>query len=298
MQITNKQLAVYLAVAFGAAWACQAVAIVCQGNAFVFQGILALPMFAPLLGVAVACGGLSPGKSGIGWRPAIKGRVGLLFAALFVPTLFMLAGAVVVFALFPDQLDLGMPVIVAQVESLGVPVTDGTIDGMPLAAVMAMQAAQAALIAPFLNMFFAVGEETGWRGFMTPALQQRLGHRRGIVVSGAIWGAWHWPVIVFAGYEYGHGYWGAPVSGMLLFCLFTIAAGIMLSLLYEKAGSIWYPALAHGAINAVGTMPLFVMSSSVTNYFHSPLLVGVVPVSICAVAAVLLLAKSGRPGLR
>lgn len=85
---------------------------------------------------------------------------------------------------------------------------------------------------------------------------------------------------------------------MLLFCLLTIAAGIMLSLLYEKAGTIWYPALAHGAINAVGTMPLFVMSSSATNYFHSPLLVGVVPVSICAVVAVLLLAKSGRPGLR
>jgi membrane protease YdiL (CAAX protease family) len=199
MQITDKQLAVYLAVTFGAAWACQTVAIVCPGNAFAFQGILALSMFAPLFGVAVACMGLSPEKSGIGWRPAIKGRVGLLFAALFVPTLFMLAGAVVVFALFPDQLDLGMPVIVAQVESLGVPVTDGTADGMPLAAVMAVQAAQAALVAPFLNMFFAVGEEAGWRSFMTPALQQRLGHRRGIVVSGVIWGAWHWPANVLRG---------------------------------------------------------------------------------------------------
>lgn len=291
MQATNKQLAIYLAVAFGVAWACQAVAIAYQGSVPIFQSALALSMFAPLLGVIVACKGPSEKRSGVRWSPLIKGRVRLLLAALFVPALLTLVGAAVVFGLFPDQLDLGMSFIAVQVESVGVPVSDGMVGGVPFAAIMAVQAAQAVIIAPFINMFLAVGEESGWRGFMTPAFQQRLGYRMGVVVSGVVWGAWHWPVIVFAGYEYGRGYWGEPVSGMLLFCLFTVAAGIMLSLLYEKAGSIWYPALAHGAINSVGSLPMFVMSADVTSYFNSPLLVGIIPVLICVAVAVLLLVR-------
>ena len=71
-----------------------------------------------------------------------------------------------------------------------------------------------------------------------------------------IWGAWHWPVMLLAGYEYGLKYFGAPVLGLLLFCVFTIAAGVFLDHLYEKSRCIWIPSLGHGAINAVAGLPL------------------------------------------
>ena len=45
---------------------------------------------------------------------------------------------------------------------------------------------------------------------------------------------------------------------MLLFCVITSAWGILHDWLYERSGSIWVPALFHGAINAAATLPLSV----------------------------------------
>ena len=52
---------------------------------------------------------------------------------------------------------------------------------------------------------------------------------------------------------------------MLVFCLFTTALGIFLDLLYEKAGSIWYPSLGHGAVNAVAGIPLLFLDPAYAN---------------------------------
>ena len=45
---------------------------------------------------------------------------------------------------------------------------------------------------------------------------------------------------------------------MLLFCVFTVAGGILCDRLYEKSGNIWLPSVFHGALNAVATLPLAV----------------------------------------
>ena len=116
--------------------------------------------------------------------------------------------------------------------------------------------------APLVNTFFALGEEIGWRGFLYPQLKARFGQKNGRLLGGVIWGAWHWPLIWLIGYEYGAatgnraGYFGAPVVGMLLFCVITAGMGILHDWLYERSGSIWVPSLFHGAINAAGTIPL------------------------------------------
>ena len=84
---------------------------------------------------------------------------------------------------------------------------------------------------PFINAPFALGEETGWRGFLFPQLKARFGRRKGRLLGGFIWGAWHWPLIWLIGYEYGaaagnqSGYFGFPFSGMLLFSVITIGWG-------------------------------------------------------------------------
>ena len=112
--------------------------------------------------------------------------------------------------------------------------------------------------APLMNTIVALGEEIGWRGFLYPQLRAKYGCRKGWLLGGIIWGAWHWPLIWLIGYEYGTDYAGFPIVGMLIFCVFTIAIGILCDWLYEKSGSIWLPSLCHGAINAAATVPLAV----------------------------------------
>ena len=80
------------------------------------------------------------------------------------------------------------------------------------------------------------------------------------------------------GYEYGTDYIGFPIVGMLLFCIFTIAAGIACDWLYEKSGLIWVPAIFHGAINAAATVPGAVCLANT----GSLILLGPAPIGVLA----------------
>ena len=131
--------------------------------------------------------------------------------------------------------------------------------------------------APLINMGFAIGEEAGWRGVMYPELKRRYGIVKGRIVGGIIWGIWHWPIMLLAGYEYGFAYWGAPVTGPLLFCLIASAMGILLDFLCEKTDCIWIPALCHGAINAFAGVPTLVLNPAYANgLLLGPLMVGLI----------------------
>ncbi|WP_030873882.1 CPBP family intramembrane glutamic endopeptidase [Streptomyces sp. NRRL F-2747] len=63
------------------------------------------------------------------------------------------------------------------------------------------------------------GEELGWQGYMLPRLVQR-GRIRGLLLGGAIWGAWHVPMTALGGSYRGHtvvlGIPAAVVTAMLL----------------------------------------------------------------------------------
>ncbi len=112
----------------------------------------------------------------------------------------------------------------------------------------------AVTLGPLINMFFAVGEEAGWRGYMMPCLKERFGLLNGRLLGGVIWGVWHWPLMLLVGYEYGTDYLGAPVLGLVVWCVFCFAMNSLLDLLYEKTSCIWVPAIAHGAFNAVAAL--------------------------------------------
>ena len=150
-------------------------------------------------------------------------------------------------------------------------------------------------------MFVALGEEIGWRGFLYPQLKEKFGRKKGWLLGGAIWGAWHWPLIWLIGYEYGAatgneaGYLGFPIVGMLLFCVITVGLGILHDYLYEKSESIWVPAIFHGAFNAAATIPFTVCLAN-TGSFR---LLGPAPTGLLAavplltIAAVLFFQREG-----
>jgi membrane protease YdiL (CAAX protease family) len=99
------------------------------------------------------------------------------------------------------------------------------------------------LIGPVLNLPIFLGEEVGWRAFMMPRLLQKP-KKYAFIISGVIWSLWHAPIIAM-----GHNYPGYPIIGNLLFILFCIPAGYIFYYFYTKSGSVFIPALMHGAMN-------------------------------------------------
>ena len=282
----QSKLLPYLLTAFLLAWVLMVGGISLIGvNLLFYQALVALAMFAPLLGVLVTCRGLGTAKTGIHWKLPLKGRLGYYALALWGPALLTLAGGVLYFALFPGQFDGTLSLLAQQ---LGM-------ESFPLSLLL-LQVLQCVTIAPIINILFALGEEVGWRGWLTPTLQAKLGQIPGVVVSGVIWGLWHAPLILLAGYQYGLGYPGAPWTGLVGMCLFTTVIGILFSWLYERTQSIWAPALAHGAINAIAALPLyFLADGGASGYLLGPTPAGLLSVLPGLALAVLVLVRSRRP---
>ena len=242
----------YLIWTFSIAWVMQVgVALLYRnGLAIIGQLLMAVMMFAPLFGVLLAGQSLS----GMGWKPQFRGKVKPLLMAWFLPALLTAIGAAIYFAVFPGHFDVSGEYLVA----------NGGAEALVLMEAQGVSYFQYVLIsivgcltyAPLVNAFFAVGEEAGWRGFLYPQLKAKFGRKKGWLIGGVIWGIWHWPVIWLIGYEYGTDYVGFPIVGMLIFCIFTTAAGIVCDWLYEKSGCIWIPSVFHGAINAAATVPM------------------------------------------
>ncbi len=102
-----------------------------------------------------------------------------------------------------------------------------------------------ALFASVVMSFPIFGEEYGWRGYLQNELF-KLGRVRGVLLLGAIWGAWHWPLILM-----GFNYPGHPLLGLLLMVLYCTAEGIVLSYAVLKSGSVLLAAFLHAVDNVM-----------------------------------------------
>ena len=80
-----------------------------------------------------------------------------------------------------------------------------------------------------------------------------LGGRKAVLLTGLIWGVWHWPII-FMGYNYGSNYFGAPFLGPLAMVWFTLGLSVIFGWLSIKAQSLWPAVIAHGAINGIAAL--------------------------------------------
>lgn len=278
----GKRFVKYIIGSFGIAWVLQVIASMMswKGNQIAFTLILAVSMYAPFVGTLIA--GIP--LRGMGWKPKFKGNMKHILLAWFVPVIFTALGAVLYFVIFPNRLDFtgeylraaGGEAAIEQLAAAGITPKMYLLIGL----------IQCLTYAPLVNMFAALGEEVGWRGAMQPMLNDRFGKRVGRIIGGVIWGAWHWPVMTLAGYEYGLNYWGYPILGMVAFCLFTIAAGALEDALYERSKSIWIPSLMHGSINAIATVPMMVGGSA----YMDQMILGPIPMGLISGIPLLVIA--------
>lgn len=97
----------------------------------------------------------------------------------------------------------------------------------------------------FMTVLFLT-EELGWRGYLLPRIQQLTSRRRAALVTGFVHGCFHLPLILIATTydEHGSRWLVAPVV------VATITmAGVFYAYLWDRTGTVWPVAMAHGAVN-------------------------------------------------
>ena len=296
-EYNKTQVVKYLIWAFVIAYILQigAAFLYNSGDRVIWQMPVAAAMYAPALAVLLAGGKFRS----MGWKPRIRKNIRPILIAWFAPLLLTAVGASLYFLIFPGHFVLtGEYMIASGAEEA---LSQMEAQGVSFLTYFLISIIGCITYAPAINVFVALGEEIGWRGFLYPQLKTRFGRKKGWILGGIIWGAWHWPLICLIGYEYGtatgnaKGYIGAPIVGMLLFCVITVGLGILHDRLYEKSRCIWVPAIFHGAVNAAGTLPLAVCRINT----GSARLLGPAPVSIIAglpflAAAAVIFVRSGE----
>ena len=218
-------------------------------------------------------------------RPKIKRGWPYWLVMWFAPGILVFVGIAVFFLLFPQYFDPSLSVVEHLLTSRGVP--SGMVNPWTI---VISQTLVALALAPVLNSIATLGEEFGWRAYLLPKLLP-LGGRAAVVLTGIVWGVWHWPVIVM-GYEYGFKYAGFPWSGMLLFILFTVFFGTLSGWAFIKSGSVWPSVIGHGAVNGIAGVAVFFVKGT-PNPLLGPAAVGIIGMIGFAVVAVVLLLLPG-----
>ena len=91
----------------------------------------------------------------------------------------------------------------------------------------------------------ALGEEIGWRGFLVPELSKITSFTKTALISGAIWSVWHYPLLIFSGYNAGTPVW----YGLLCFTTMVVAISFVFAWMRLKSGSLWTAAFLHASHN-------------------------------------------------
>lgn len=218
-------------------------------------------------------------------RPNFKGNALNYLTAWLFPVVLTVLGAVVYFIIFPKFYDANMSYYLSELGKAS-PDAASQMASVPVSGFLFYQVGMALFVGLF-NILPAFGEELGWRGYLFPKLLKCGSPVFALLVSGAIWGLWHAPVIAL-GHNYGTEYVGYPWLGIITMTVSCMGFGVILCYLSFKAKSVWPAALGHGILNAVAAAGvLLTTADSITVLGPLPLsLIGGVPIYI--VAAIIL----------
>jgi membrane protease YdiL (CAAX protease family) len=303
--LDTRRILIYLAFAFGIAWAASLVVyltgglrdspiIIPQANISLALILIAGPvMWAPALAHLLTRLLTSEGWADVYLRPRLKQGWLYYAAAWLLPGLLTIAGLVVFFLLFPRYYDPELTTLKQMMTQSG---ADIDLASVNVWTIVAAQTLQAMLLSPLLNGLATFGEEFGWRGYLQPKLMH-LGQRRAMLLMGLIWGVWHWPVILM-GHNYGLDYPGAPFLGPLAMVWFTLVLGTFLGWVTLRAESVWPAVIGHAAINGMANLGVIFVQGE-PNPLLGPLPVGLIGGVGFTVVALLLFLVPGalRPSL-
>jgi membrane protease YdiL (CAAX protease family) len=91
----------------------------------------------------------------------------------------------------------------------------------------------------------ALGEEIGWRGFLVPQLAKVTSFTNVSLLSGLVWSAWHYPILLFADYNSGTPAW----FGLTCFTVMVVGISFVFAWMRLKSGSLWTGMFLHASHN-------------------------------------------------
>jgi membrane protease YdiL (CAAX protease family) len=94
----------------------------------------------------------------------------------------------------------------------------------------------------------ATGEETGWRGYLLPAVVEKSGIVKGSLIVSLIWSFWHTPI-----WFLGTGYSGTVLlKYIIVFVICITSLGFIISICYHHCKNLFIPIWIHFMINFFG----------------------------------------------
>lgn len=277
----------FIVLAMGLAWLVTLPLWGSGGVASPLFGVLVpVMMFTPTIAAIIVMLALRPVPKGqrlrfLGmWplRPA-KRVVWMTIIGLFAP--FVLVVASVFVAALCGWVQLDLVNFSGFAQTLAATMPEGT-PMPPAIIVIVSQLVMIPFAAATVNAVVAFGEELGWRGFLVPALRP-LGTWPALLISGAIWGLWHAPIILL-GYNFAR----YDITGVLLMTAGCIAWGVLLGWLRLRSASVWPAVFAHGMMNACAALVGRVYAAGTTFDMALAGPLGVAGWIVCAVVVVVL----------
>ncbi|WP_105565585.1 CPBP family intramembrane glutamic endopeptidase [Microbacterium halophytorum] len=251
---------VFSVVATGLAWVVALPLWLGELPPLLAQAVVSAMMFTPALAVLVVVLVLRAPRRGavrfLGlWPLRPVGRtIWFCVLGLLAPLVLTFAGIAVSAAFGWVELDLaGLSGFVAANEAAGADLSG--IDPWLLVSVQLVMVPFAAVIP---NAILAFGEEIGWRGWLLPSLRP-LGVWPALLITGAVWGVWHAPVLLL-----GQNYARTDVTGVLFMVVACVLLGVFFGWLRLRTGSVWPAVFAHGGLNAVGSATLLFSAAGST----------------------------------
>lgn len=96
----------------------------------------------------------------------------------------------------------------------------------------------------------ATGEETGWRGYLLPAIEKKIGVVKGSLVVGLIWSLFHAPI-----WFLNTGYSGTDLIKYIIVFVFCITSlGFIMGICYHRCKNLFVPIWIHFTFNFLGLM--------------------------------------------
>ncbi len=95
------------------------------------------------------------------------------------------------------------------------------------------------------SMASALGEEIGWRGFLTPQMAKINSYTGTSLWMGLIWSIYHYPLLLFADYNSGVSKW----FSLTCFTVMVVSSCFIYTWMRLKSGSLWTGAILHASHN-------------------------------------------------
>ena len=106
------------------------------------------------------------------------------------------------------------------------------------------------------------GEETGWRGYLQPAIEEKFGVVKGSLMVGLIWAFWHAPI-----WFLGTGYNGTELLKYIIVFVVSIASlGFIIGLCYHYCKNLFIPIWMHFVLNFLSQICIGSQLDMVTWY--------------------------------